>query len=117
MREIFPEYFRPTPEGFDTLWQEALFALDTNILLNLYRYTADTRKKFVDVLLRMKDRCWIPNQVALEYLENHRNVREEQSNAYKAFIDALDAGYRSIDGELQNGKGTGCSKQNKLLPV
>lgn len=43
MKERFKEYIAPTEEEKRTIWENATIVFDTNILFNLYRYTAETR--------------------------------------------------------------------------
>lgn len=43
MRTMFPGHFRPNEEDFQALWADCMFAVDANVLLNLYRYSPDTR--------------------------------------------------------------------------
>ena len=68
MRDLFPGYFTPTKEDFDQLWREGTFAFDANVLLDLYRLTSGARQVFFDVLQRLKDRIFLPNRAAHEYL-------------------------------------------------
>ncbi|MCF6525586.1 PIN-like domain-containing protein [Streptomyces sp. JJ36] len=44
-----------------------LVVLDTNVLLELYRFTPGARRELLDVLGRVKNRLWVPHQVAEEY--------------------------------------------------
>ena len=44
MRKTFPGYYRPTEAEFRRLWDKCIFVLDANVLLNLYRYSEETRK-------------------------------------------------------------------------
>ncbi len=37
MRAMFPGYYRRTEEELERIWDEGLFVLDANVLLNLYR--------------------------------------------------------------------------------
>ncbi|ROR23058.1 hypothetical protein EC845_1972 [Comamonas sp. BIGb0124] len=67
MRDLFVAYYQPTGEQFGTLWDKALIVLDTNVLLDLYRLPTSTRDEFLTVLSTLKDRLWIPHQVALEF--------------------------------------------------
>ncbi|MEQ8996136.1 MAG: PIN-like domain-containing protein [Coleofasciculus sp. B1-GNL1-01] len=53
MRDLFPGYYQPTPEEFETLWQEAIFSFDANILLNIYRYSAETRERLFEIIERL----------------------------------------------------------------
>lgn len=78
MREIFPGYYRPTQEEFSGMWQGCIFVLDANVLLNIYRYSPDTRDELLDVLEYLKDRIWIPHQAMLEYHENREEVISHQ---------------------------------------
>jgi hypothetical protein len=38
MHRLLRGYYQPTQEEFDELWEKYIFAFDTNILLNVYRY-------------------------------------------------------------------------------
>jgi len=56
MRDLFPDYYRPNDEEFAQLWKSSFFVLDTNVLLNLYRYNQKTRDDFLKVLRVVEDR-------------------------------------------------------------
>ncbi|WP_147289967.1 PIN-like domain-containing protein [Crenobacter cavernae] len=64
----------PTKEEYKRLWDGALIVLDANVLLNLYRLPSSARKDFLSVLELLKDRFWIPHQVALEFQRNRLTV-------------------------------------------
>ena len=89
MKEVFPGYYRPSEEEFAKLWQECFFAFDANLLLNVYRYSAETRDALLSILKGIKDRCWIAYQAALEFHENRLHVIDEQIAAYKRFHNPL----------------------------
>jgi hypothetical protein len=36
MRSVFVGHFRPTQDEFAQLWDECIFVIDANVLLNLY---------------------------------------------------------------------------------
>lgn len=84
MRKICPGYYRPTEEEFKELWQNCLFVFDSNVLLNLYRYSAKTCSELLDIMKKVSNRVWIPHQVALEY---HKNRLSEIANQKKAYYD------------------------------
>lgn len=84
MKKVFSEYY-DTPElTYKEIWDKALFVFDTNLLLNLYRYTTVTRDIILDVMNKVSDRIWIPYQVGLEYFNNRIKVINEVSNGYDA---------------------------------
>lgn len=89
MKELFPGYYRPTDNEFKKLWEECFFAFDANLLLNLYRYSAETRNSFLGVFKSIADRCWMAYQAALEFHENRLQVIDEQIAAYKRFHNPL----------------------------
>ena len=82
MRNQFTGYYRPSEEQFAQMWKECIFAFDANTLLNVYRYTAETRESFFNIIQRLKERIWLPYQAAYEYHENRLEVISEQLKLY-----------------------------------
>ena len=82
MKTLFPGYFTPTEEEFSALWGDALFGFDANVLLRLYRSTAETQQVFFDVLEKVRDRIFLPHQAAREYLKNRLAVISLRSDSY-----------------------------------
>ncbi len=82
MRTLFIGHFRPTNEEFSELWKNCIFAVDANVLLNLYRYSDATRKELEKALETVKDRLFIPYQAAKEFLKNRLSVTAGQANEY-----------------------------------
>lgn len=63
----FEGYRTPTDEDYRSLLMQGTVVLDTNVLLNLYRYNTRTRTDLVAVLERLEDRLWVPHQVMVEF--------------------------------------------------
>jgi len=82
VKETFREYYRPNEDEFSQLWENCLFVFDTNVLLNIYRYTSKTRQDLIETLCKLSDRLWVPYQVALEYQQKRLDVISEQELAY-----------------------------------
>lgn len=61
--------------------------MDTNVILNLYRYSPDTSEHILNVLNSFpKNQLWIPLQVFEEYTQNREVVITETENSlYKQF--------------------------------
>lgn len=89
MRAAFPEHFVGEPERQQKLWAECIFVLDTNVLLDLYRFSDSAREALFKVMESLGKRLWIPHQVAAEYFENRLSVIEAQSDAYAKSISGL----------------------------
>jgi PIN like domain len=83
MRNQFPGYYKPSEEEFKKLWGECIFSFDTNVLLNIYRYSPKSRERLFEVWRKLNKDIWLPHQVALEYLQERLNVISHQSKPYK----------------------------------
>jgi hypothetical protein len=81
MRNSFIGYYPRTEDELKLLWERGIIVLDTNVLLNLYRYSKESRKSLLDLLEAFEDQLWLPHHVALEY---HRNrlprIYDERDN-------------------------------------
>ena len=82
MRELFWSYYSQSAEQTDAVWSEATVVLDTNVLLNLYRYRPDTRRQLLEILRSIGDRLWIPHHVAAEYQERRIGVISDMRKPY-----------------------------------
>lgn len=90
MRDLFPGYYQPTKQEFDELWNECVFSFDTNVLLNIYRYSSTTRERLFDILEKLQERIWITHQVGYEFHKNRLTVISQQSSAYDKIGTILD---------------------------
>ena len=50
MRKLFPGHYTPSDEEFGKIWKDGLIIFDTNVLLDLYRYSENTVKALFDVM-------------------------------------------------------------------
>jgi len=98
MREMFRAYYQPTPGEMSRLWNEGLVILDTNALLNLFRYSGRTREDFFKALVAKMNSLWIPHQVGLEFHRRRITIINHQS---KAFGD-IEAALTKARGQAEN---------------
>lgn len=87
MNDLFPGYFRKTSAEIKQIWKECIFALDANVLLNLYRYSPATSRQSFEVLKKLKDRLWLPWQAAREFHDNRLGVIDKQTRTYDKSIE------------------------------
>lgn len=85
MREAIKEFLEPSTCEKQELWRSAVFVFDTNVLLNLYRYSAKTRSSLLEAFESFKERVWMPYQVAYEYMSRRCEVIYETVNRYDQF--------------------------------
>ncbi|PRS43897.1 hypothetical protein C6Y01_08315 [Bacillus sp. NMCC46] len=62
MREQFREFYFDKDDK--EIWKDSIIVLDTNVLLNLYRYTQETSEQILNLLQKYKENLWMPHQVA-----------------------------------------------------
>jgi hypothetical protein len=100
MRDLFRGYYKPTPEELAEIWKTCTFSFDANVLLHIYSYTPETRESFFEILKRLRERIWIPHQVAYEYQKNRLYVISDQLKAYEDIEIILNKNFSSLRSEL-----------------
>ncbi len=98
MKNTFREYNPIDTELLADMWRDAIFIFDTNILLNLYRYSVNTSDEFIQIISELNERVWLPYQVGLEFNRNRLNVLSEQKKNYSDFEKNLN----ELIGEIEN---------------
>lgn len=116
MKNTFIEYNPLGKEIINKLWDNAIFVFDTNILLNLYRYSEETSKKFIETIAEFKDRVWLPYQVGFEFNRNRLSVISDQRKLYEDFEKKINDIISEIDNKNRNPFFSG-SLFDKLLSI
>jgi hypothetical protein len=97
----FPGYFPISEKASQSAWKDGVFSFDASVLLDLYRYSDDTRQELLKLLKSLGNRLWITRQAAQEFLDGRLAVIISQSKKYEENItalDALEASYKSSRG-------------------
>lgn len=102
MRGFFPGHFPKDEIAHKSLWGKCLFVFDANILLNMYRYSDETRSDFLKILDKFNERIWIPHRVAEEYLANRLKVISEQQEEYSAAISDVSVLSKKLESPRQH---------------
>ncbi|MFG1854059.1 PIN-like domain-containing protein [Actinomadura geliboluensis] len=88
-RSSFEEFYLPSEGDRKNALLEGLVCLDTNVLLDAYRFAPIARNELLTSLKLFENRLWIPHQVALEFHKNRVKVISKQGQAYKALLESL----------------------------
>lgn len=96
MKSAFRGYYPPTEDELEVLWTEGLLVLDTNALLNLFRYTANTRREFLDVLTSRLEDLWIPHHVGVEFHRRRLDVIHEQRDAFSSIRKSIETASSAV---------------------
>tara|TARA_R110002111_G_scaffold100976_6_gene156490 strand:- start:50030 stop:51220 length:1191 start_codon:yes stop_codon:yes gene_type:complete len=97
MKSLFPGYFADDEDEIKSLWKDCLFVFDANVLINLYKYSDAATGEFLQVLENQKQRIWLANRVAEEFLTNRVKVLVEQSNEYTKALKDISKLQESFD--------------------
>ena len=87
MREAIREYIELTDAEKAELWEKATFVFDTNVYLNLYRYSKKARDALLAAMRQLTARIWMPSHVAHEFMKRRLDVICESVNQYRALHD------------------------------
>lgn len=91
MKDIFKEYIVKTEEQKRAIWDNAVIVFDTNILLNLYRYTVGTRDELLSAMQTHQEKLWLPYQVGFEYFNKRLDIIDKMANANTSLKESLDS--------------------------
>lgn len=75
--------------------------IDTNVLLNMYRYTSETANSILDAFEIFKDMIWVPFLVGLEFNENREKVILQQISIFKETEKCLNSNYQDLKNKLK----------------
>ncbi|NBE53314.1 PIN-like domain-containing protein [Streptomyces boluensis] len=100
----FHAWLQPAPSPEDdarcAFYQDSLIVLDTNVLLSLYEYTAESREEVFSALEQVSGRLWMPYQVGLEFVRGRRSALESRrrvlTEAAKSVNSKMMAARRAI---------------------
>lgn len=82
MKELFKWYFPHSSAQIQEIWDKGILTVDTNVLLDLYRYNQNTREALLESLNLFNGRAWISNQVAEEFFRNRNGVILSSTNSF-----------------------------------
>jgi hypothetical protein len=104
MKDILFEFYKPEDAQLKKAWDSGIFTFDANVLLNLYRYSDKTTNELMSTLSYLKDKIWLTNQAAYEYLNNRLAVIHKQKVAYDEVKSILLKKFDEISNELNGYK-------------
>jgi hypothetical protein len=97
MRKLFRGYYRPTDDELKDIWTTGELIFDTSALLNLFRYTDETREDFLGALRARREDLWIPHQVGQEFHERWLDVVHQTHKAFDDVVSLLESTRKNAD--------------------
>jgi hypothetical protein len=99
MKREFPWAFRPDAAAVEEQWNTSRIALDTNVLLLIYRMSEKSRDQLFKALEALRGRLVIPYQVIEEFLRNREDVLLEQRQAIDELHNAFSVPVKAMGGD------------------
>ncbi|WP_462176622.1 PIN domain-containing protein [Pseudoalteromonas gelatinilytica] len=94
---LFKGYYKTNNKTIKDIWTNGKIIPDANVLLDLYRYSDETREAFLNLLNNHSERVWLPHQAAQEYFQNRPTVINEQSKNYDVTLKNINDLYSSFN--------------------
>lgn len=101
MKDKFKEYYLYPDEVINDIWDKGTFVFDTNVLLNLYRYSSETRTIFLDALKYYQNRVWMPYQVGWEYHRRRESTIKDARTLAEDFIKSMEVKFSKFLDDLK----------------
>lgn len=97
MRKAFGSFYRPGQAQMDGMWRQGLFALDASFLLNLYRYSEQTRADVLATLAKLKNQLWLPHQAGLEFHSNRPAVMLDHARKFTTMRAEFESARKRVE--------------------
>lgn len=106
MKEKFNWYFLPSEKEIKSIWKDCILTVDTNVLLDLYRYHDNTRRALLGSLNGFTGRAWLSYQVADEFFRNRNGVILSATGAFNDAERMIQDVKKAIEEPLKKLKGS-----------
>lgn len=97
MKTVFSEYYPICDEVINNAWDKGVFCYDANVLLNLYRYSNQTRNKIIENIEYFIGKTIMPYQACYEYHKNRRSVEDSLLNSYDEITKIINNAVNTLE--------------------
>jgi predicted nucleic acid-binding protein len=95
--DVLRGHLFPNEAQVKAIWEKADFCFDTNVLLDVYRYTDENRAAFLKLLAALKGRIFVPHRVAVEFGRNRITVIRGHFRPQHIIRSKLDEALKEIE--------------------
>jgi len=113
MKNRFIEYH--IADYLEKIYSEAIIVLDTNSLLNLYRYSEETRNKYFEILMKVESRLYLTDHVCTEFYKNRYTLIANRTLFMEEIKELLDEYHGKLLNIIKNSSGS--NKYNAALSI
>lgn len=115
INDLFVGWFNYTDEEYQKILKDSRISLDTNVLLNLFRYSKKNSQETLNLLMSIKERLIFPYYTAYEFVKNRKKVASDSIEEYKKIIFEVNKKYDSLLNELKSISSNKVSTKEKLI--
>lgn len=117
LSDLFVGWYEYSDDEYKTILQNALISFDTNVLLNMYRYSKKASNETFDALKTVKNRILISYYVAKEFTNNRKKVRVDNIREYETLSKLIEDKISDINIELDKYGEKKLSKVSEIKDV
>ncbi|OMQ19279.1 PIN-like domain-containing protein [Serratia oryzae] len=106
MQNSFSGFYGISEDSIGTMFtsENTIFIFDANILLTLYRCEEETRNRFFEIWENIKEQCWFPHHVCLEYQRNRLKVVKDSRDALEKIPKKIKASINELKTQVFDGE-------------
>lgn len=101
MKNKLKEYIPLSDDQRKKIWQNGIFVLDANVLLNMCRYSKQSCDELISIIKKHKDSLWLPYQVGMEFFNNRLGVIEGIRNGFEKLLTNVSGIDKILEGGLK----------------
>ncbi|MEZ7505962.1 PIN-like domain-containing protein [Flavobacterium sp. Arc2] len=102
-------------EFVDQIYETAIIVLDTNSVLNLYRYSEENRSKYFEILRKVEERLFLTHHICDEFYKNRLIIIENRSSFKDTINELIEENQNKLLNIINNY--TGADKYNSALSI
>ena len=102
LEKLFVEYLLPCDkEKKEDLIKKATIIIDTNVLLNCYRWSRETAEQFLNLLEQLSDRIWFSYYVLKEFFNKRIDIIQKKEADLKKIEDEIDKKIKELKKKIE----------------
>lgn len=99
----------------EKIFKDAIIVLDTNSILNLYRYSEENRTKYFEILKKVESRLYLTHHICDEFYKNRLIIIENRSTFKETINELIEEYQNKLLNTIKNC--TGSDKYNSSLSI
>jgi hypothetical protein len=101
MKQRSKSFQKKSENEISNIWRDGLITFDTNVLLDFYRYSEETRRQYFSLLRKLNDKIFITDQSILEFNRRRYDVICSQEEIYKKYCSEIDKIEKDLEAKNQ----------------